>query len=341
MVGAGAGELALVAQSQKGLANGLYDARRTLLTAGVLDGAAAPANWTPTTPTGEHRPHFARRATYQFLSPWNLPRLTADAFTLDEWKTHLARMRALGVNQFYFDLWANQYYHPDYPQTEANKVLYDRMRAVCDYAHRLGMRTGMIAFPCQVPAWAYLAHPEAQAVEATNYHGIHLCPSRSWDATAAFTTYALEYFGSSVDDVVVEMQDPGSCLCAECCGQFPDLVLRFMEAYRNVPGGPADRRIDLCTLHFRDWLESPEIDSRVAVPIQDLRKRVFDRLRAEKVLFDSDEPTLAMGRERGLKSVYFFFDLDPESGLENHMVLPRVRLRADRGADRHEQPAKR
>ena len=42
---------------------------------------------------------------------------------------------------------------------------------------------------------------------------------------------------------------------AECCRHFPELVLRFMDTYRRVPGGPADRRIDLCPLHFRDWLE--------------------------------------------------------------------------------------
>ena len=41
-------------------------------------------------------------------------------------------MRALNANQFYFDIWADQYYHPDYPQTYRNKVLYDRIREACD-----------------------------------------------------------------------------------------------------------------------------------------------------------------------------------------------------------------
>jgi hypothetical protein len=43
-------------------------------------------------------------------------------------------------------------------------------------------------------------------------------------------------------------------------------------------------------------------------------------------LFDLDDATLQMGRERHLKLVYFFFDLDVEGGLENYMVLPRVKL---------------
>ena len=201
------------------------------------------------------------------------------------------------------------------------------MRAACDYAHRLGIRTGVYVFPCQVPTWVYLAHPEAKPVEISGYHGLHLCPSRDWKTTAAFTTYLIEYFGKSLDDVVVEMQDPGSCLCAECCRQFPELVLRFMEAYRRVPGGPADRRIDLCPLHFRDWLEDPATPMGAAFPIKDLRQRVFDKLPPRTALFDLDDATLDMGRERHLKRVYFFFDLDAESGLENCMVLPRVKLR--------------
>jgi hypothetical protein len=105
------------------------------------------------------------------------------------------------------------------------------------------------------------------------------------------------------------------------------LALRFLDMYRNISGGPADRRIDLCTLHFRDWLESPTVQSGVAFPIKDLRKRVLDALPTGTALFDIDVSTLEMGRERNLKQVYFFFDLDPESGLENEQVFPRVKLR--------------
>ena len=65
------------------------------------------------------------------------------------------------------------------------------------YAHRLGIRTGVYIFPCQVPPGVYLAHPEAQAVEATNYHGINMCPSRAWETIVAFDTYLLRYFGSA------------------------------------------------------------------------------------------------------------------------------------------------
>jgi hypothetical protein len=127
--------------------------------------------------------------------------------------------------------------------------------------------------------------------------------------------------------VVVEMQDPGSCVCEACCQQFPELVLRFIETYRNLPGGPSDRRVDLCSLHFRDWLEEPVCDTRVVRPIKDLRKRVFDALPPGTALYEIDEPTLEMGRQRNLKQIYFFFDLDPESGLENQQVFPLVKLR--------------
>lgn len=316
------GSLLLAASSQHGLANGLYDARRALLAADA-EGLVSARLLVP----GEHKPCFARRETYQFLTTWNLPRLTGGTFTVEQWRTHLRRMRALNVNHFYFDTWADQYYHPDYPETHGNRAVYERMRAACDYAHRLGLRTGVYLFPCQVPPSVYLAHPEAQAVEAINYHGINMCPSRAWNTVVAFDTYLLRYFGPAVDDVVVEFQDPGSCLCKDCCRHFSKLVLRFLDTYRKIEGAPADRRIDLCTLHFRDWLETPEVQSRVAFPIKDLRARVLDALPPGTALFDIDGPTLDMGLPRKLKRVYFFFDLDPESGMEGEQVFPRVKLR--------------
>ena len=317
-----AGELRLVARTRHGLANGLYDVRRALLVKGGQLGSPAEL-----LSEGDHSPHFAQRAFYHFLTTWGLERLSCDTLTAEQWKTHLGRMRALNANQFYFDIWADQYYHPDYPQTLANKVTYDRLRGACDYAHKLGLRTGVYFFPCQVPPSVYLANPDARAVEAVNYHGINMCPSRAWDRVIAFDTFLLKYFGSSLDDVVVEMQDPGSCLCERCCKQFPELVIRFIKTYRQIPGGPGDRRIDVCTLHYRDWLEEPTFNSGVAFPIKDLRKRVFETLPKDTTLSDIDNPTMDMGRQYGLKNNYFFFDLDPESGLENHQVFPRVKLR--------------
>ena len=316
------GHLQLLGRTQHGLANGIYDARRALLVAGKQ--IRSP---TALLSEGEHGPRFSQRAFYHFLTTWNLPRLSADTFTRDQWKVHLQRMRALNANQFYFDIWADQYYHPDYPQLHRNKVVYDRIRDACNYAHRLGIRTGVYIFPCQVPPSVYQAHPEARAVEATNYHGINMCPSRAWDRVIAFDTFLLRYFGKSLDDVVVEMQDPGSCVCELCCKQFPELVIRFVDTYRQVPSGPADRRIEVCTLHYHDWLEEPTFNSGVAFPIKDLRKRVFEKLPKGTTLFDIDNPTLDMGRGYGFKNSYFFFDLDPESGLENHQVYPIVKLR--------------
>ena len=318
-----AGELRLVARTRHGLANGLYDVRRALLVKGGQLGSPAEL-----LSEGDHSPHFAQRAFYHFLTTWGLERLSCDTLTAEQWKTHLGRMRALNANQFYFDIWADQYYHPDYPQTLANKVTYDRLRGACDYAHKLGLRTGVYFFPCQVPPSVYLANPDARAVEAVNYHGINMCPSRAWNQIVQFDTFLLSYMGKDVDNVVVEMQDPGSCLCELCCRNFADLVIRFIETYRQVPGGPSDRRIDLCTLHFRDWLEDPgEYKSGVAFPITDLRRRVFEMLPEGTTLVDIDEPTLIMGRDEfRLKSNYFFFDLDPESGMENNQVFPRAKL---------------
>jgi hypothetical protein len=316
------GSIRIVSRTPHGLANGLYDLRRSLLVSGSTDALAGLLT------EGVHAPHFAHRVFYHFLTSWGLQRLTGGALTPQQWRDHLDRMRALNANQFVFDIWSDQYYHPDYPETFANRALYDRLREACDYAHRLGLRTAVTLFPAQVPASVYQANPQAQAVEAQGYHGINMCPVRAWNLVTSFNVFLLSYFGRAVDDLIVELQDPGSCLCKLCCGQFPELVLRFMQLYRSVPGGPPDRRIDLCTLHFRDWLESPgQVRTGVAFPIEDLRKRVFEVLSPGVLVHDIDADTLDMAGNYHLKRCYFFFDLDPESGLDSEMVFPRVMLK--------------
>ena len=316
------GSLVIQAHTEHGLANGLYNLRRSLLS------ATSGINLRPADllPAGPSSPAFAQRDTYQYLSPWRLPRLSCDALTVPEWKTHLERMRALNVRRWYFDIWTDQYFHPDVQETHSNQPLYERMKIVSNYAHELGLRTGVYLFPAQIPVAVYLAIPNAHAVEATNYHGINGCLSKAWNEVIRIDTFLISYFGESLDDIVVEMQDPGSCLCPECCRNFPDIVLRILRAYREIPH--AGRKISLCTLHFRDWLEEPgDKPTGVSLAVPQLRARVFDALPPETTIVDIDDPTLDMGAARGFRRNYFFFDLDPESGLENQQVFPRVKLR--------------
>ena len=314
--------LHIVSGTAHGLANGLYELRRRLLVAedGGLEAQELLRE-------GVHAPHFKQRDFYHFLSPWRLQHLSCDTFTPGEWKTHLDRMRALNANRFYFDIWFDQYFHPDWVETAHNRELYDRIKAACDYAHELGMRTGVYLFPAQVPVSVYLSHAEARGVEAKNYYGINACPSKGWEHIIKIDAFLLHYFGSSLDDLVVEMQDPGSCLCEDCCRDFPQIVLRYLDTYRDLSGAHSDRRIDVCSLHFRDWLEEGDAEGGPTIPIQGLRNEVFPKLAPGTTLIDIDEETLDQGRGLGLDANYFFFDLDPESGIENHQVFPRVKLR--------------
>ena len=102
------------------------------------------------------------------------------------------------------------------------------------------------------------------------------------------------------------------------------LRLLYREIFRDHPEG----NIDLCTLHFRDWLEEPgNFRSGVASPVTDLRKKVFESLPKNTTIIDHDNLTMAMAKGYGLRSNYFFFELDPESGLEDQMVFTRPNLR--------------
>lgn len=303
----------LSANSQYGLASGLYALHRQF-TSGldIQAGISAPA--------------FEFRDVYHFLTPWRMRGLSADSMWYEEWTEHIDNIRRLGANRLYIDFWADQYYHPDYPETNANVPLWELLRKVFEYAHSVGLRTGVVTFPHQVPAWLYDRNPDSRATEAVNYHGIHLCWSKAQEKIKPFDQFIFEFFGSSLDDAIVEFQDPGLCFCKECCERLPEIVIQTMDLYRSWMGNDQNRRLDLCTLHFRDWIEDPRSDSRIDHPVVGLRKKVFSQLSKNTIIFDIDSDTMEIAKSFGLKTSHFFFDLDPESGIPDETVFPRPKL---------------
>lgn len=314
--------LALGANTEKGLANGVYNLRLRL---GALPEEKNPARLLP---PGPHPPAFPYRDVYHFQSPWRLQNLSMDTFGENEWTVHLDYMRSLNVNRLFVDFWSDQLYHPAFPDTGGNKLLWEKIYRVFSYARKIGLRTGFYIFPCMVPVSQYLAHPAARAVEAANYYGLDMCWTRARKDILPFGKFIIEYFNDVFDDLVIEMEDPGACLCAACCDNFADIVLDIVDTYRNLCGNRPDRHVDLCTLHFRDWIETPgKAMTGVAHPARNLRRKVFAKLPKNTLILDIDEPTMRMARRYGLKCGYFFFDLDPESGIEDQQVLPRVHLK--------------
>ncbi|MCX6986002.1 MAG: hypothetical protein NT118_14820, partial [Lentisphaerae bacterium] len=135
--------LNIYASTSHGLANGLYEFRHGLLQSGIEGFRKMPE--------GFHKPAFEQRDFYHFMTSWKLYNLTCDTFTMEQWKIHLERMRALNANRVFVDIWADSYYHPDLPASYQNRVLYDRLREVFAFAKELGLQTGVYLFPAQVP----------------------------------------------------------------------------------------------------------------------------------------------------------------------------------------------
>ena len=308
------GDIALAGNSSNGLANGLYALGRADRSGRAL-------------PDGVSTPRFELRDVYHFQTPWRMRGLSTDSFRDDEWIEHLDNIRRLGANRIYVDFWCSQYYHPDHPETHENRALYEVIRRAFDHAHRIGLRTGVFLFPCHTPTFVYERHPGARAVEVENYHGINMCWSRGRELIEPFDRHIFEFFGESLDDAVIELQDPGSCVCEACCDRFAEIVIEMMRLYRSWMGGGRDRRLDLCTLHFRDWLEERDAQRyRVDHPVPGLREKVFAALDRATVIHDIDADTIEMAHRFGLRTSHFFFDLDPECGLPDMTVFPRPKL---------------
>ena len=91
---------------------------------------------------------------------------------------------------------------------------------------------------------------------------------------------------------LLNFRTPAHVCAASAANSFPSCAAVFRPVPQDAgrSGGSSHRPVP--TLHFRDWLEAPAVDSRVAFPIKNLRNRVFDALPPGTALFDIDVPTL-------------------------------------------------
>ena len=304
-----------------GVANGIYDFLRSVRLKGAKD--IFEIKWNL-----RNEPYFQSRDIYHFLTPWNLSGLSVDTYFTEDWKKHLEFIRSLNINRLIIDLWANQYYHPDYEETFANKCLYERLRNVFEYAHKIGLKTGYLIFPCQTPTFLWYKYPHLRAKESIGYYGIDMCWTKGKNVILPFDQYFIEYMGPLIDDCIIELEDPGVCLCDKCAAHFPEIVLEMVDIYKRLARKNCRRgRIELVTLHFRDWLENKSLYG-AAKPMVGLREKVFKKISKDITIIDQDRDTLKMAQENGLNTIYFFFGLDPESGLEDATVFPRPKLKS-------------
>lgn len=265
---------------------------------------------------------FELRAMYLHPIPWQLTRLTADTWTLDDWKWYLHLLQSARCNLLKIYIWGTQFHHPDEPRTAHNAWRYEVYREALAYARVLNIKTYVGFSNNTVAPFVWLGHPELRAREVW-YRGSALCWSKGKGTIIKFQQHLIDTFADVADGFVLWFADPGLCVCEQCADQrsvFEDSI----DTYAAHIGGRAELRLCL-------WCLPHLVEGRLGIPAnRGLREAMLDRCEPGDLVIadEADQETLRQARQRGLRPVSFCFFLDPEGGDERQNILPQPKLAA-------------
>ncbi len=263
---------------------------------------------------------FNRRGMYLHPIDWKITHLTADTWTLNEWKLYLDLIQGAGANMLKIFIWPTQYYHPDYPETYPNRWRWEVYKEVLAYAKALNLQTHVgLACNC-VPPFVYLAHADKRA-EEVGYRGIELCWQRGKQEILEFSGYLIDYFAEAADGFIVWYADPGLCVC-DLCVPYTPVMLDAMRTYQELVGDRA--QVHHCPWWI--WWMAGD-DGPLSIPVTpNIREDIFGSMTPGDwtLLHDQDETSIRMARELGLDVLSVAFFMDPEGGNETNNVLPRT-----------------
>jgi GNAT superfamily N-acetyltransferase len=269
----------------------------------------------------EESPAFADRGVYVHGIPWRLTGLTADTWSVGDWKWYIRLLQAAGCNLLKIYIWPTQFYHPDDPQTAHNAWRYEVYREALDWARLWGMKTVVAFTNTAIPPHVWHARPDLRADEVL-YRGINLCWTRGKKTVLRYHRHIIDTFAPVTDGALVWFLDPGYCTCSHCA-DYVRVVRDSVETYGQLVAGRGDLHISMWGF---EWVETRSEWFRV---IPDFRRRVIESLPAGTYLLlpeDTDQSLLELAHGRDMTPLTMAFYQDPESGLENHNVLPQPRL---------------
>lgn len=269
----------------------------------------------------EESPAFAIRGMCTDGIPWHLTGLTADTWTIEEWKWYIRLLQAAGGNLLTIRIWPAQLHHRDDPWTHHNAWRYEVYREALGWARVWGLKTIVAFSHTAVPPHVWHTHPEERADKAM-CQGVDLCWDRGRKTLLKYHQALLDHFGPVADGVVIGLLDPGSCRCPRCADSVR-VVAEVLDTYRQMRGGRGEVHAGLWG---GEWVDRGT-QGRGAIP--DLQRRVIESLPEGTSLWvpgDTEDELLSLAKSRGVNPLTMAFYQDPESGLEDTNILPRPRL---------------
>jgi len=223
------GDILIGANTETGLANGVYTLLRTLMIEHSVDPFAR--SWDI-----EEQPHFSFRsmmvAPYRFGGSYGYAVLSPDRWTFDEWRDYLDRMRL--TNMTTLSLAAARIYDPAYPRSEREHWRYDMWKKVMDYCHQIGLRFNWFNAPNLVSQQAFWDNPDKRADSSVLFwYGNSLNWKRGKDVILANAKYTFEHF-QGMDGLELIFSDGGAFSIDDDTSAPAEYIADAVHSYRKL-----------------------------------------------------------------------------------------------------------
>ena len=334
--------IAVRANTDKGLANGVYALLRTLMIDDFTDPFAR--TWDV-----RDKPFFRIRsmmvAPYNFGFAHGFSVLSPDRWAFKHWKEYIDYLRLFNLNRM--GIYPMRLYDPEIPETLENKTRYEVWRQAMDYAHELGMEFTFVETGNFVPQELWWRHPELRCENEIAWAGAALCYNKARDLIRRTQRHTFEYF-KDADHVLLMFSDgAGACYCDRCSQDQTAVFLRMVddvkETLRDV-GSDAD-------VIFWNWaLDFWYTTIAAGLPgyldrfpqLKEIQNEVFKRLPHDVPFEDVSvvpriwggrADTLKRARQEGFKTVInFVYTMNPEASV---FMFPQARIHLMRDMARH------
>jgi hypothetical protein len=324
------------AQSDAGLANGVYTLLRTML----IDGLKSPFDrrWAV-----HERPHFRWRsmmvAPYNFGGAHGFSTFSPDMWAFKHWKLYLDYLRLFNLNVV--GIYPMRLYDPEIPESWPNKDRYAIWKQAMDYAHTLGMRFTWVQTANLVHQETWWRHPELRNEREAIWQGCALCYSKARDLIRKTQRHTFEWFKDADHFMLMFTDGGGACFCPECSKDQAGVFLRMVEDTRETLREVGSNADVIFWNWGIDWWH-PSMGAGITgyleryPQVRRIQEEVYERLSKEIVFEDiinvpaifpqHKEDTLEAARKRGFGTVVgFAYAMNPEMPM---FMFPQPRVRA-------------
>jgi len=327
--------IAVEANTEPGLANGVYTLLRTL----TIEDLKSP--WDRAWNVRE-RPQLRWRsmmvAPYNFGGAHGFSVFSPDQWALKHWKQYLDYLRLFNLNRV--AIYPMRLYDPAIPETWPNKERYAIWKQAMDYAHDLGLKFGWVQTANHVHQETWWRNAALRNEHEGGWKGCALCYSQARDLIRKTQRHTFEQFKDADDFVLMFSDGGGACYCDACSQDQAALFLQMVDDTRTTLSEVGSKAEVVFWNWALDWWYSeftkgipgyakkhPQVERIQENIYSRLPKDVpFEDITAVPPVFGQHKiDTLRRAKELGFASVIAFaYPMNPEAPT---FAFPQPRLR--------------